>query len=328
MTGKRMNWLVLVAATVLVSACGGGGGGGDDGAAVALADAAYTGVRTQAYIDANNAESLVLGAYGELDYGGIIPLSTESPAGIGTAGANDPYGLAIVFNQAAAQVRQKVQVQPLALLDPAQECLNYPAGTLSDTLVESVTDTTDTLSGTISYSNCDVGGATLNGTVSLTASIDLATFDVTLAMTMNPLGYDDGLMSYTLTGDLSGSETTNASGYMVSHLVFNLTVDDLAGHTYWLNNYVIDETEEPSGLRSTMRGRYYDNDYGYVDFVTDPLDTIFVPFNPTDSTYDGRLDFTGSSSSRATLWLGVNQSDYCINVFNASGVVDIGTCAR
>ena len=64
---------------------------------------------------------------------------------------------------------------------------------------------------------------------------------------------------------------------------------------------------------------------GYVDFST--LETIFIPYNPFEATYDGLIKFIGSNKSYAYLWLGVNQNDYCINVFNASGVVNLGTCA-
>jgi hypothetical protein len=179
--------------------------------------------------------------------------------------------------------------------------------------------------GDIIYTNCDTGdGLILDGAVHLSMALNLETFLITnFSMTMNPIQADDGSMAFALFGMISGSETSDTS----IHITFEITLDDLAGHTYWLNNYAINETLEINGLRSTMSGRFYDNDYGFVTFVTDPVDTIFIPYNPSDSTYDGRIDYTGSSSSRATLWLGVNQSDYCINVFNSSGVFDLGTCA-
>lgn len=324
----RKSWLVMLAATTLcVSACGGGGGGGGDNPATSPADAAYSGVRAQAYIDTTNAEALVLGAYDGGDVGTIVPLSAAIPDA-DVPNVSDPYKLSLLFDHAVSLVNKDLQVRPQALLDPAQECLNFPAGTLSDTLVESAGDTTDTVSGYIYYSNCDVGGAILNGTVYLAATLDLITDAMTLSMTMNPLSYDDGVTAYSLTGSYSGSMTTNAAGLLVSQLILNVTLEDSGGKTYWLNNYVIDETEEIDGVRSTVRGRFYENDYGYVDFLTDPVDTIFVPYNPTDATYDGRIDYTGGSGSSAILWLGVNQGDYCINVFNASGVADIGTCSR
>lgn len=324
----RKSWLVVLAATtLLLSACGGGGGGGGGDSVASPADAAYSGVRVLAYIDAANAETLVLGAYDDGDVGAIVPLSAANPDA-DVPNISDPYKLSLLFDHAASLVNRDLQVRPQALLDPAQECLNYPAGTLSDTLVELAGDTTDTVSGDIYYSNCDVGGAILNGTVHLSATLDLMTDAMTLSMTMNPLSYDDGVMNYALIGSYSGSMTTNAMGYMVSQLTLNVTLRNSDGKTYWLNNYVIDETEEISGVRSTVRGRFYHNDYGYVDFLTDPVDTIFVPYNPSDSTYDGRIDYTGGSGSSAILWLGVNQGDYCINVFNASGVANIGTCAQ
>jgi hypothetical protein len=313
---------------LVFAACGGGGGGGGDDA-IDIADAAYTGVRTTAYIDANNAEALVLGAYGGVNYESIIPLSTTKPdaTDVATAVISDPFKLASVFKQTTDLVKKDVQVKTQSLLDPTVECLNYPLGTLSDNLVETVSASTDTVKGDIYYSNCDVGGVILDGKVSLSATWDLLTDAISLSMTMNPVSYNDGITKYSLIGILSGTVATNLSGFLVSHIALNVTLDDPSGKTYWLNDYAIDETEETNGLRSTVSGRYYENNYGFVDFFTDPLDTIFVPYNPSDPTYDGRIEYTGSSGSHANLWLGVNQSDYCINVFNASGVVNIGTCA-
>jgi hypothetical protein len=329
---REMVFALCFATAIFATACGGGGGGGggDDAVAPVLtpADVAYTGVRTEAYIDENNAEALVLGAFSGEDIEGIVPLATASTdaTDVLTAKSSAPYNLSVVFKQIVAMVQPDAQIKTLALLDPAQECFNYPSGTLSDTLVESVSGTTNTLTGDIIYNNCDIGGVILDGKVSLSASIDLLTDDLTLNMTMNPLGYNDGITNYSLTGTFSGTMTTDNFGFLVSHLDLDVTFDNLSGRTFWLNDYVIDETEETSGLRSTISGRFYEHDYGFVDFLTDPLETIFVPFNPLDSTYDGRIEYTGRLSSHATLFLGVNQDDYCIEVVNASGVVDLGTC--
>ena len=118
---------------------------------------------------------------------------------------------------------------------------------------------------------------------------------------------------------------------MTGDVTINMTLEEPSGKTYWLNNYKIHslETFDPSatywGTQSTVSGRYYSNDHGYVDFVT--AEAVFVPFDEWAPVYDGLIKFTGSDGSHANLWLGVNRDDYCINVFNASGVVDIGTCA-
>jgi hypothetical protein len=145
-------------------------------------------------------------------------------------------------------------------------------------------------------------------------------------MTMNPITVDDGGATYTLNGEMNGSETIDNSGFLVSHLTLNITLEDSTGQSFWLNNYKIDNTEESSGTRSTISGRYYDNDYGFVDFNT--IETIYVPYNPFEATYAGLITFVGREGTHANLRLGVNQNDYCINVFNASGIVNLGTCAQ
>lgn len=326
MKARRLfRFFVVVVAVLLLNACGGGGGGG--GESRTIADAAYDGVRDQAYLDAANAEILVLGAYGSPDIAEIVPLAVGGQESRVTPNTDfsDPFRLLTLFSQTAEELTRERQIQPQGLLVPAEECLNYPLGTLADTLTETTSSTTDKVSGTISYTNCDVGdGIILDGEVVVSASINLNTFDMHLSMTMNPLGYSDGLDTYSLTGRLTGDITSNLT---VFDLAINMTLDTLSGEMYWLNNYAIHETDEFSGIRSTVAGRFYASDYGYVDFETDPLETIYVPYNTSESTYDGHLYFYGSSGSHANLWLGVNQGDYCINVFNQAGVVDLGTCA-
>ena len=324
--------LVFLCSLAMVLASCGGGGGGGGGTLTITADEAYLGVRTAAYIDVTNAEALVLGAYSGFDAEDIIPLSvahsdsTVNVTKVLSSEINDPFYLSTVFKQITTLVKEDSKVKPLALLNPSEECVNYPSGTLSDTLVESVNGTIDTVSGSIIYDNCDIGdGLILDGKATISASIDLQTDDLSLSMTMSPLDYDDGVTPFSLTGTISGTITTDTSGFLVSHLGVNVTLEDSFGQTFWLNNYELDETEEITGASSTVSGRFYAHDYGFVDFIT--LETIFVPYDPSASTYDGRLEFTGSSGSHATLWLGVNQNDYCINVSNASGTVDLGTCA-
>ena len=324
-------FLCSLAIMLMLASCGGGGGGGG-GTLTVTADEAYLGVRTAAYIDVTNAEALVLGAYSGFDAENLIPLSvtrsdfTVNVTRVLSSEINDPFYLSTVFNQITTLVKKDSMVKPLALLDPVEECVNYPSGTLSDTLVESVNGTIGTVSGSIIYDNCDIGdGLILDGKATISASIDLESNDLSLSMTMSPLDYDDGVTPFSLTGTISGTITTNISGFLVSHLGVNVTLEDSFGQTYWLNNYVLDETEEINGVSSAVSGRFYAHDYGFVDFST--LETIFVPYNSSESTYDGLIRFIGSDGSYANLWLGVNQNDYCINVFNSSGVVDLGTCA-
>ena len=317
-------WLLLLLAAILfyVPACGGGGGGG--GEDKSIADEAYTGIRTQAYIDANNAEALVLGAYGAGDIGLIVPLATDEQ---GVEGFASPFILPSFFKKTTTLVRQDFGIKTLSLLSPT-ECLNYPLGTLSDTLEVSG----DTLEGEIYFENCEwIEGVIFDGTMGLKGSYDEKPDSIifSVSMTMNPLFVNEGIEPVVIYGRIVGKEKTDEFGIMTisDHYDFNFTAENQSGQTFWLNNYVIDDFYEFSGLRETASGRYYDYNYGYVDFTT--VEDIFVPYNPTDPTYDGLLEYTGRDGTHANLWLGVNQDDYCINVFNASGwVVDIGTCAN
>ncbi|MFO7576135.1 MAG: hypothetical protein R6W66_00245 [Pelovirga sp.] len=316
--------VVVLFLSLFLFSCGGGGGGGSKD----IAATAYTGERSLAYLDADNAEALILGAYGGFEYDAIIPLSLEAPAAGGT-GINDPYHLATLVEQVVRLAQPDTRVIPLDLLGPGELCSNYPAGYTTDTL----TETDSGVQGDIRFYNCDVGDGfdviIFDGKMSL--SVDYDGDLLKLSMTVNPLYMDDGVDRYGLYGKLSA---TVHEYDMTSDITINMTLEEPSGKTYWLNNYKINSAEtsvtvEPIGTywgtQSTVSGRYYSNDHGYVDFVTEEV--IFVPFDELAPVYDGLITFTGSDGSHANLWLGVNRDDYCINVFNAAGVVNIGTCA-
>lgn len=302
--------------------CGGGGGGGSSRE---IAETAYTGERSLAYLDADNAEALILGAYGGFEYDAIIPLSLETPAAGGT-GVDDPYHLANLVEQVLRLSQSGNQVTTLDLFGPGELCSNYPAGETTDTLKE----TDSGIQGDINFFNCDVGDGfdviIFDG--KMTLSMDYDGDLLKLSMTMDPLYMDDGVARYGLYGELSA---TVHEYDMTGDITINMTLEEPSGKTYWLNNYRIHslETFEPSnvywGTQSTVSGRYFSNDHGYVDFVT--VEAVFFPLDEFAPVYDGLIKFTGSDGSHANLWLGVNRDDYCINVFNNMGVVDIGTCA-
>jgi hypothetical protein len=312
--------VVLFLPLFLVS-CGGGGGGGSKD----IASTAYTGERSLAYLDADNAEVLILGAYGGFEYDAIIPLSLEGPAAGGT-GIDDPYHLATLVEQVLRLAQPGTRVTPLDLFGPGELCSNYPEGYTTDTLRETSTG----IEGDINFFNCDVGDGfeviIFDGKMSL--SMDYDGDLLKLSMTVDPLYMDDGVDRYGLYGKLSA---TVHEYDMTGDITINMTLEEPSGKTFWLNNYKIHslETFDPSnvywGTQSTVSGRYYSNDHGYVDFVTEEV--VFVPFDEFAPVYDGLIKLTGSDGSRANLWLGVNRDDYCINVFNAAGAVDIGTCA-
>jgi hypothetical protein len=310
--------------------CGGGGGG--KSSSEDIASTAYTGDRTMAYLDAINAEALILGAYGGFDYADISPLSLEISAPPATR-IDDPYHLVTLVEQVLFMTRSGDRIAPLGLFEPWELCSNYPDGYTTDTLQE-----TDTgVKGDINFTNCNVGDAfdiiIFDG--KMTLSLDYDGNLLKLSFTANPLYLTDSVDRYALYGKLA-SETNEWD--RTSHTTINMTLEEPSGKTYWLNNYKIDSIEtyvtadiEPLltvdyyGTESTISGRYYSNDHGYVDFIT--AEVVFVPYDELAPVYDGLIQFVGRDGSHANLWLGVNRDDYCINVFNASGTVDIGTCA-
>jgi hypothetical protein len=250
-----------------------------------------------------------MGGYSGGEFGGIVPLAA-SPGANG-AKIKDPFKLETLLKQTAALVKQNFQISPQSLFTPWELCENYPDGYTDDTLeLES-----NGASGDIIYTNCDAGdGVIIDGTMSLSVTlVDNNTFK--FKATMDPLYFDDGSLSAALYGRISGK--IDELPQPVEQYTYEITVDDLTGHTYWINDYTEDLSKVNFGTEIKISGRYYDSDYGYVDLTT-PV-TIFILDEYNIGTYDGLIDYTGRDGSHATLSLGPNENDYCINGSNASG---------
>ena len=318
---QKLVLLILFIFSLTLVACGGGGGSSSE----SLASTSYTGERSPAYISTENAETLILGAYeGGLDSENIIPLSLETSTHT-EIGIDDPYNLKTLVAQTLLLAQKNKQITMLGLFEPWELCSNYPNGKTTDTLKE----TNNGIEGDVNFSNCNVGEGLddiyLDGKMTLSAVEEGGEFK--LSMTTSPLYMDDGFEKYGLYGNIAA--TINEDDTTIG-MTINMTLEEPSGGTYWLNNFKMDTFEkydvtgEHLGTELAISGRYYSNDHGYVDFVNE--EAIFIPYNALAPAYDGLIKFTGSNGSHASLWLGENQDDYCIKVFNDSGVVNIGTC--
>ncbi|MBD1401669.1 hypothetical protein [Pelovirga terrestris] len=319
----RLLLVGIAMVSLILGACGGGGGGG--GSNESLASTSYTGERSQAYLNAENAETLVLGAYEGLNSESIVPLALETSTTT-EIGIEDPYHLKTLMTRTLLLAQTDNQITMLNVFEPWEFCNNYPAGYTTDTIKETNTG----LQGDINFFNCNAedGGDVIIIDGKMTLSLVEEGNLIKVSMTMNPLYMVSGVDRYALYGKIGG--TTNKNDMTSIVLTTDITMQETSGRTYWLNNYRMDSAEKYDvtgthwGTELTISGRYYSNDHGYVDFATEEV--IFMPFNDLAPAHDGLIKFTGSNGSHAYLWLGENQDDYCIKVFNDSGVVDIGTC--
>lgn len=306
-----------LAAIVLLAACGGGGGGGSP--------SPYTGLRTQAVVADNNAESLVLSAYrgAEWSDSSIIPLSLAGAGGGGRIGNAQSSLLGLARNLDGA-VRRTLAGVPAAAAAPSPY-MYRDSGTVygewyggSGSYAYSIAwdDATGALSGSFRFvSYDDSSGTVLSGTVSFsgTAYVDPYTYEVTifgLTLTFGGVTVIDGVTNQTVRGTLGIEEA-----YPTSTMSLDLYVrDNVGGETVWINDYrmaVTVDLDNTANYSVTLSGRFYLPTEGYVD-VSTPVPFYFegAAANPSS----GELLATGADNTSARLTVpGPDPFDYRVD---------------
>ncbi len=282
---------------ITLQSCGGGGGGGNstvEKISASSADQAYTGSRSQAFVDESNAEVLAVGSY----RGGQIGNSVESRSASSAENVTSSNG------RSAFSVIQTVknafrQIQPEALSDSSPSArsaasntsqngyaktLNGPCGG-SAKLIGTADDATEEISGTIFYEAFCVDYQELSGSADFSGTYNqsLGIF-TSFSQSFTGLNYHSYSDRVSMTGDVSWAVASN----MAETTTLDLTIQDLNyGQLYWLNNYRFNTTYQADGVHQKISGRYYDYTSGYVDFsTTEPL--IRYPNNSWPSA--GRVD--------------------------------------
>jgi hypothetical protein len=309
---KKISLFICLFILLMVVGCGSGGGDNDN----TITHDGYSGLSTQSYIDVDNALTLTEGA--DLGLYGL-------------------YSLPKLLKKTVSLVMQKLQASPKSLFPYGETCINYPNGTTSDSLQQFGSGSIVTINGNVDFDNCAFGEyvgsevVIFDGTVSVSATYDTSAALMTMfEMTMSAIqaDYYEGSAPFNLIGRMAGSESyADVSGYQVFDYTIEVTLNDVLGNSYWLNDYhIIDTFDENSfGTSTLFSGRYYDNEYGYVDFSTN--EPIFVPDYPVSRTpYSGLVEYTGSDGSMATILLWGIYGDQCINGSNLSGDFVLGSC--
>jgi len=278
----------------LVAACGGGGGGGGN--------PGFTGVQSQAVIDDNNAQQLVLDAYN----GAMVTDQLVVPLG-GDNGLNQRLApLGRILFDSLPTLDFAPTVTPLATSEVQGPC--------GGTATVSITEGSTTASGSVVYTGYCDGGVVLDGTVTFSAVLNTQTNDVSLTMNFAGLTNGDGSLSGSVSMYFNIQDTTAPMT-----MTMDMIVTDAQDRTYWIDDYTIVITPGTTQDTANFSGTFHDFDAGYVTITTsDPL----LVDNATGVIESGTLHFAGSEGTYADL-TATGGGNYTLTV--STGTVINGT---
>jgi len=265
---KLSRGILLGTALVwLLAACG--GGGGDE--AATDSSGTYTGLTTQAQIDADNAETIATSAY-------------ENSAAMGTAdfiplaatGGSPPYALAL--GRVVTNFLDQAEILPGSTDGRLKVAVSdtYTAhGTCGGTATYNGFDeATGSFSMTVVFDdyctngNGSTSGTVVDGTMTLAGSVDEAAQTLQASATFSNLAVT--LLNTGMATTTSGTLTLAVDAAATSTMNINMTIrDDTTGKTYKVENLTVSLFDvTASSVYFNMAGRFFGPDYGYCDLTT------------------------------------------------------------
>lgn len=267
--------IVTTLASITLVACGGGGGGGGG-----VTNPGFTGVQTQAVIDDSNVQQLVFDAYD----GGSLTDAMVIPLAVGSSQSQPLAPLGQVLFDALPSLDFAPTVTPLAVTSID--------GTCGGTATANISEGQTSASGSIVYDNYCDAGVTLNGSVTLSATLNTSTNVVSMTMSFNSLTAGVGSIS----GTISMSEDLDDPSAPMT-MSMNIVLTDALNQTYWVENYTM--TITPGGTVDSVQisGTYHDFDAGHVVITSDSLQVDSI----TGAPESGTLHFAGANGTYANL---------------------------
>jgi len=234
----------------------------------------YTGVTTPVTIDADNAGTLLLGAY----EGGLMA-SVFNILGAAQAESAQPSTIPrmLVLTESFKAFLSKLDLQPQASAPYAGAII-----TDSDTLFGSCGGSVyydvslDSIfgdfSGTADFREyCDASNPdlVLDGITDFAGDYEVFSLEIDdFSFICRDLNVTSSAGSYVLNGSLNGSVSAAQADLTTSSVL----QDTGTGKTYWLKDFVIKAFRGNGFVEIELSGRYYDHDHGYVDvFSSEPF---------------------------------------------------------
>ncbi|MDX1775865.1 MAG: hypothetical protein R3297_04735 [Desulfobulbales bacterium] len=267
----------------------------------------YSGVVDQALITADNAATIALGTWISGDTGSSIGiLGTGAEARDDTRADQRIDAMQHLFDNVALQVIPDesggIAISSVQSFDEAI----YGTCGGNARLIGSGDDQTGEIEGTITFNNYCDAGITLNGIADIFMHIDLGSEDIYhYLITFTDLTARQEGYSSTIDGRIGADYTVYPYLTLLSYVVN----DNLAGKSYWLKDLISEITEGFNYIEiAAVTGRYYDPDYGYVEYsIEQPIRIYDDDAWPTS----GIMLFWGSADTKIRFTF-LNEAEYLV----------------
>jgi hypothetical protein len=284
----------LLAWAVALSIAAVGCGGGDGGVSPGLT---YSGATTQAVITSDNAKTIAASAM-DADSGGT-GLAEIVGLVVSRRTADEmrhpfPAAVAVVMESAVAKMdrpstAERLQI-PSSAVDSAADIYSVGCGGNYSSKIQSDTDN-GVFSGNLIFHAFCQNGITLNGATSFSGIVQISARQVeSCTIDFNSFTGTSASASQTMGGQFyfttTGSTTMTTTDMMVR--------DNNTGRVCKFENYQMDLAASGTHTETTVNGRYYDPDYGYVDLETT---TAFMTQAGAVYPAAGRLVLTGENGA-------------------------------
>lgn len=276
---RIQNLVLLLVVAVVMTACG--GGGSSDGSSGG-SNSTYNGLTTQATLTDDNAQEMALDAYFTGYSGNFLgaSLTEDQPplqAQISSVGLSQIIHDTIYATTPTETVR--------ALIN---EPVDGPDGGVVQ-VTGDYNETTETFSGTYTYTNWQSGNLTINGqmTVYINGFYSTeSTIEVNCRnLTITVEGVSSAVLNGTLAYEINGSAQT---------VSLDLVTTEGSGVQCMVDGYELAVT---SSGDTTINGVFYHSDYGYVTVVT----TQVITSDSNGFPNGGVIEITGADNTRATV---------------------------
>jgi hypothetical protein len=258
---KTKWWMTLIYLLLAVSlplslmSCGGGGGGG----------ISYDGLTTQALVTEENATTLAVGAW----MGGAIGPNIDIFGAVVTGDEIHSNSISMGVMPGVFTNMMDDLIIPsftggvyAGAVEQIEETLYGSCGGTA-TITGSADDQTGSFSGSVNFEDFCEDAFIINGRANVSGTVDLVSEEaVRFTLTFSSLTLEDEEISMTINGSFSADYTASPFEVTMSYVIRD---NDLM-KTYWLKDvsFELDGGMDYVDITS-VTGRYYDPDYGYVE---------------------------------------------------------------
>ena len=312
--GRRIVAVLLVLVALSLSSCGGGGGSSS-------VSTPYTGITTAAVITDNNADEIALAAFQGGDLGANTATLAPARSGDVRAAAERPIALTLVRLLSGAATA--AFPAPSSARSPAPRAVVTVDNTVPDGMggnvhyLLSVNDQTGAFTGTFVFTNFHGdGGGVINGPVSVSGQYVQGVGITEILFDFQSVRIVDGAEDVTAFGTVDLVSGVGG-GSAILDIVF---VDNASRKALWLSNVTLVDSIGTGFHDTTLSGRIYLHDHGYVDMAT------LVPFRYlTGNSFpsSGQFVVTGKDNKKVQLTV-IDTTQYRLDVdTNGDGLWEV-----